>query len=390
MVTNTKIAIVVNSLAAGGAERVAANLMHEFCKEFDVHLIMLYQDIKYDLPPNVTIHYLRRENLSYPGFIFGLPKLAKDLSSYLVNNGIQHCLSFMERSNFIACKALKYGYKGNVHISIQSALSQWYVKGTILGFVGRYLISKYYNLAKSVISCSKWITHEMQFDFGVVKPAHHTIYNPIRIASLHANSGQAVAKEKDKFVFIKVAQLRPQKNHELLLEAFAQLNNPTAELWLLGKGHRLKELQELAAQLKIDKQVKFMGQVSNPADYLASANCFVLSSDFEGLPNVLLEALVYHLPIVSTDCNSGPREILGSSTPYDKRIKDHIEILDWGILTPVGNSQLLAQAMNYVISESSKFQIPDDATAKFDITLIYNQFLQTLNLKSYNNNVTNV
>ena len=157
----------------------------------------------------------------------------------------------------------------------------------------------------------------------------------------------------EKFVFIYVAGFRDGKNHTMLIEAFAKLNDPNTNLLLLGKGRTMDEAIETAEKLGVSDRVFFEGHTNNPYKYLARSDCFVSSSDFEGFPNVQLEALACKLPIISTDCESGPRELLAYRENYDEMLKDDFEICEHGILTPVGNADLLAAAMKRMVEDEN-------------------------------------
>lgn len=96
-----------------------------------------------------------------------------------------------------------------------------------------------------------------------------------------------------------------------------------------------------------------LGRQSNPYKYISQADCFVFSSNYEGFPNVLLEALACGLPIISTDCMSGPREILAPNSEPSFQIKDNIEDAEYGVLTPVDDSEKLAAAMEMMMEDES-------------------------------------
>lgn len=130
---------------------------------------------------------------------------------------------------------------------------------------------------------------------------------------------------------LTVGSLKDQKNHPLLLRAFASMERPDARLMLLGKGENEVALRALASDLGIADRVIFAGFHADPSPFYATADLFVLSSDYEGFGNVIVEALSFGLPVVATDCPSGPAEILGGG--------------QFGRLVPVGDSQALARAM---------------------------------------------
>lgn len=130
---------------------------------------------------------------------------------------------------------------------------------------------------------------------------------------------------------LTVGSLKAQKNHPLLLRAFAAMSRPDARLMLLGQGGNEVALQTLASDLGIADRVIFSGFHPDPSPFYATADLFVLSSDYEGLPTVLIEALSFGVPVVSTDCPSGPAEILQGGR--------------FGRLVPVGDAAALACAM---------------------------------------------
>lgn len=131
---------------------------------------------------------------------------------------------------------------------------------------------------------------------------------------------------------LTVGSLKDQKNHPLLLRAFAAMARPDAHLMLLGQGGNEAALRSLAAELGIADRVIFAGFHPDPSPFYATADLFVLSSDYEGFGNVIVEALSFGLPVVSTDCPAGPGEILGGGR--------------FGRLVPVGDAAALARAMD--------------------------------------------
>jgi N-acetylgalactosamine-N,N'-diacetylbacillosaminyl-diphospho-undecaprenol 4-alpha-N-acetylgalactosaminyltransferase len=126
-----------------------------------------------------------------------------------------------------------------------------------------------------------------------------------------------------------------------------------ASLYIIGDGELKDELENQIKTLGLEEKVFLLGKQQNPYKYISKANCFVFSSNYEGFPNVLLEALACNLPIISTDCQSGPREILAPNTDIKNQLKDDIEIAQYGILVPVNNREKLKEAMNLMINDKS-------------------------------------
>jgi glycosyltransferase involved in cell wall biosynthesis len=160
---------------------------------------------------------------------------------------------------------------------------------------------------------------------------------------------------------ITVGRLVYQKDHDTLLRAFALARSRLdASLVLVGQGPLQDELTTLARELGISDRVIFAGWQQNPFAWMANADLFVLSSRFEGFGNVVIEAMACGLPVVSTDCPSGPSEILANG--------------DAGILVPVGDVHAMADAMCAVLQDGKlRKQLADKSQRRapeFDISVI--------------------
>jgi len=195
-----------------------------------------------------------------------------------------------------------------------------------------------YPLADVRIACSKTAANDLAHLSGIARDRIEVIYNPIsppkRIAS-NANV-EALWGGKGPRI-ITVGSLKEQKNHALLLDAIARLENRDAMLMILGQGHLHDRLVQQASELGIDDRMIFPGFSVDPWPYLASADLFVLSSDYEGFPLVLAEAMHAGLKVVSTDCVSGPAEMLDGGR--------------YGRLVPCGDADALAKAIDAALAE---------------------------------------
>jgi glycosyltransferase involved in cell wall biosynthesis len=163
-----------------------------------------------------------------------------------------------------------------------------------------------------------------------------TLYNPVDVERV-----QALAREPCEHpwlapgeppLILAVGRLKPEKDYPTLLRAFDRVRaKRPARLLILGEGAQRRALEARVLELGLDDVVELPGFVRNPYAYMARASAFVLSSTWEGLPTVLTEALACGCPVVSTDCRSGPRELLDGGT--------------WGRLVEVGDATALAQAL---------------------------------------------
>jgi len=146
----------------------------------------------------------------------------------------------------------------------------------------------------------------------------------------------------EKKNIVTVGRLEPQKNHELLIEAFAEIANdfPKENLVIYGNGSKRQALYELAKKLGIEDRVYFMGFRLDIQEKIKDAELFVLSSNYEGLPNAVMEAMALGLPVISTDCPCGGARIL-----IDNNIN--------GILVKAGDKEEMANAMRRILSDYS-------------------------------------
>lgn len=186
-----------------------------------------------------------------------------------------------------------------------------------------------------------------------------------------ASTIQAMAQaplEEDWFatpavpVILSVGRLRKQKDFETLLRAFALVRaKRDCRLIILGEGSERRRLEELIEQLDLRGAALLPGHRSNPFAYLGRAALFVLSSQFEGSPNVLIEALAVGVPVVATDCHSGPREILAEGA--------------YGALVPVGDAERMAEAMVTTLDFPLPAAVLKRAVARFDAETVAGQYV---------------
>ncbi len=156
----------------------------------------------------------------------------------------------------------------------------------------------------------------------------------------------------DRFTFVNLARFDPQKDHTTLVEAFRILDNKDTQLLLLGQGQRFEEIKKLVRSFGLEKNILLLGFQRNPFKYLSRAGCFVFSSVFEGQGQVMMEAMACGLPVISTDCEAGPRELLAPGTNAGFVGGKTVEQGEYGVLVPVGNAPALAEAMREMMDSS--------------------------------------
>lgn len=341
-----KITFLLTSLISGGEERIASVIAAHLAQKQELHLVLFNHPIDFELPAGLKVKILRPVYSARLKRIITLPLILWRYYQYCQEEEIEHSISFDNLPNFINCGIKLLGWKGKAYLREVNHVSTRFPATTMYGRSYRWLIRKLYPSADQIFMNAERIGTDLQQNYGLKVPMAISD-NPIDLAKIAAQS-KAPVTEKVGFTFIHVGAFRPQKNHQLLIEAFAKLKHLPIQLWLVGKGPLEASIKEQIIQLDLADKVVIWGFQTNPFKFMVAADCMVMSSHFEGLPNVFLEALACGLPIISTDCPSGPREIIALDTDRTKKISTEIELAKYGILTPVGNAKKLAEAMKYV------------------------------------------
>lgn len=339
-----RIAFFLPDFGGGGAERVQLDIMIELIRRgHKVDLVLAHGggDLLALLPVEIRVISL------------GAKRLADSLLPlvrYLKTEKPDALHAVMWPSTVIGPLAHRLARSDAfLMVSEQAALSQQYRlwrQRAVLRVTARVA----WPLADSRIACAAGTADDIAALSGLPRSAFEVIANPTRPPSSVPLTSEAEHWWGGAEVrIITVGNLKPQKNHALLIRAFARLlvKHPDARLMLLGKGVLLGELQVLARSLGIADKVVFPGFHLSPWPFLGSASLFCLSSDYEGLPLVLAEAMHAGLRVVATDCISGPRELLDGGR--------------YGRLVPVGDEQAFAVAMKEALEEPAQ---PDRQRAR--------------------------
>jgi len=353
-VKREKLAILVYSMASGGAERAVSVLLPELIRFFDVTLVLMNDEIFYEIPGEVKIRYLERSDPSEPGWkkLAKLPRLALKYRDLCREEGIGISLSFMTRPNYINLLAKKWGGDVRTIISERAMPSLQYGYPGIASRINRRLIRSLYPGADRIVSNSEGNREDLIRNFGISAGMIETIYNPFDLERIRKSSAETAPGEKNGFEFITVGRIDAGKNHRMLIDAFLEAEIGNSVLSILGEGPLKKELEEYARNAADPKKtVRFPGRRKNPFSWMARADCFVFASRHEGFPNVLVEALACSLPVISTDCPSGPREILDERREYDE-VLPGVTFGKYGILVPVDDKKAMISAMEKVYNNA--------------------------------------
>ncbi len=347
------LAILIYSLAAGGAERVVVMLAKELCKSYDITLVLMNRTIFYKVPDCVHIIYLENSKATESSIkkFLKLPLLGWRYKNLLRKRNIRTSISFMNRPNYINIFAKLFGSRSETIISERVAPLGEYGTLSVKDIINRTLIKILYPKAKKIVPNSLLIKDELSRFFHIPNHKMQTIYNPIYLEMIEKVKNEPITLKKDKFTFITIARLERQKNHTLLIESFYK-SGLDAQLWIIGEGYLKEELKAIISKYSLQDRVLLLGYQKNPYKFLDKADCFVLSSNYEGFPNALMEALACALPTISTDCTSGPREILAPKSNYMEKTKS-VEMAQFGILVSINDPNQMANAMQTIYKNES-------------------------------------
>ena len=365
-IQNKKIAILFRTLMGGGGEKILLNLASSLIERgIDVDIVLSIEkgELLRDVPKKARIFSLNSSEFNkkikfLPSSLSSISSLPK-LICYLRQNKPDILLAGSHFSNEIAIMA-KYlsGSKTivvvveQVNLSLHTTqLKKFYTQ--IIPWTCRVL----YPWSNQIIGVSQGVAQDLAQNTGISPKRIEFIYNPVLNSDIFEKAKNPI--DHPFFlpgkppVILGVGRLDPQKDFSNLINAFAIVQKVTpARLVILGSGLLKQPLQALVKDLKLEDKVAFLGFVTNPYPYMINSSVFVLSSMWEGLPTVLIEALALKTPIVSTNCPSGPAEILQQGK--------------YGHLVESKNPKALANSILKVLSGDKK-AAPSDWLEQFTL-----------------------
>lgn len=353
-----KIAFILQALTGGGAERTVANLSFALSDYCDVYII-LFDGTKVGYPYKGTIIDLgipsKKSKISKIVNVF---KRTQKLKKIKKDHNFDVVVSFMFGANFVNVLSRR---NEKVVTSARNFMSAYGLTAS-RKFQERYTGRK----ADRIVAISEMVRQDLINNFGLPSDKIETIYNPCDVQRIKTYYAEEPSFEfnEDCFYFVTAGRLVRQKGQWDLLKAFSIIAKkyPSARLIILGTGELEEKLKNLAKLLGIDSTVFFLGFQDNPYAYMKRCNAFALTSLHEGLGNVVLEAMACDLPVISTDCYAGPREVLAPELDLFEKAKD-ITYCNYGILVPeisyeedytqMKNPQheLLARAMEQIMTD---------------------------------------
>lgn len=334
-----KILLYIETLRRGGAERVMSEIANYLVsRSYSVLLVNNPHDSdeieQYSVDERVRRIYLdeyyKKSNNSLIRTFRRICALRKICKKEKIDVG----LSFLGNGN-IRFLLATYGLKLKKFVSVRNSPDKEYCGKKMLA---KILFNKSDGVIFQTEDAKKWFTKSVQKKSKV-------ILNPVNNCFFETN--WQPEKDVTSEYIVTTGRLVKQKNHELLIKAFAKFHttNPAVKLYIYGNDFgsgsesRKRKLETLVKDLNLEDCIFLPGNVKNVPEVLSHARAFVLSSDYEGLPNALMEAMAVGLPCISTNCPcGGPATLITNN--------------ENGILIPVCNEKALADAINNVFSDS--------------------------------------
>lgn len=378
MPSKLHILFFTTRLGGGGAEKLLLRIVNSLNRgEFQVSLALSKSGGSYEsaLAEDVAVYHLissKVPSVSLPLLLSLLP--LRNLISQIKPDVV---CGAMDNANTVAVLATRYlSQPPKVVLSVHNPPSWKYTQPPqrLVNRLVFALMPKIYPLADAIINVSGGVAKDLKTIAPKTAPLLHVIYNPCVDAEVTSGS-QASPPETvppTHKLIVACGRLHPQKGFTDLITAMVAVRRQIPSvLWILGEGESRSELTKQIESLGLTETVFLLGFKTNPYQYMAKADLFVLSSLFEGFGNVIVEAMACGTPVVSTDCPTGPAEIIESGVNGILVPPENPEALAEGIIRVLSDTQLQQQ-----LSQQGKIRSLDFSVAK--IATMYGNLFQSL------------
>ncbi|KHT53017.1 glycosyl transferase family 1 [Alteromonas macleodii] len=369
-----KVFFLINSIGFGGAERALVNLLSvpSLYSGLDVRIILLDKEpLVRQLPSTVKVHQLNAKR----SLLFSLVQLnalvRKEkptlIVSFLVRANVANAITTLfQNHSAVLCERM------HLTSHLDNQFTGW--MRAVAGAIPR--IS--YGRASAVLGVSRGVTKDLVEHFHVSPGKAHTIYNPYNIDDIRAASKETPSISLPSRFIVSAGRLTEAKNFKHLINAYLK-SSERDPLCILGEGEQKEALAQFIKKKGAEKRVLLVGYAKNPFSVFSRAKYYISASTNEGFPNALLEAMTVGLPVVMTNCPSGPAEILDADPDFQS---DKYHFGKYGILVPLGDERELVYAINQMqiedvrvnYSSKSKLRAEDFCIGK--ISAEYWQFLR--------------
>ncbi|OKH32833.1 glycosyl transferase [[Phormidium ambiguum] IAM M-71] len=367
---NISVSFFLPNLDGGGAERAMLHLAAGMAKRgIKTDLILANAKGEYleKVPPEVRLINL---NSRPPVILWKTLALRR----YLQQEKPTYLLSALDILSAATWAKKLADVPTKVIMCVQTNLSQQFKNDTgIMSKIRPLLVKQWYPLADGTIAASQGVAEDVSQISGIPVKNINVIYNPVVMPELFDKAKEPINHpwfaSGELPVILGVGRLVPQKDFPTLIKAFAIVRKQiSTKLVILGEGEKRPQLETLIRELGVEKDVDLPGFKDNPYTYMAKAKLFVLSSAWEGFGNVVAEAMAVGTPVVSTNCPSGPAEILENGK--------------YGQLVSVGDFEGLANAILETLKNPTNSQLLQERALDFTVDNVVDQYLKVLGVES--------
>lgn len=347
-----RVLFAIGSLGGGGSERQMVGILKYLDRSrFLPFLYLIYRrgELLPEVPPDVPVFAFSDRHGAprsyWPGRIHRMQ--GRDLAAVLREQQIEVLYDRTFHMTLIAAAASRRVGLPRISMAVTDPARDLEQPGERFVGIKRRLLRKAYLHADRVLAVSEGVRAGLSEYYGLPAERVHVTGNFLDVPRIHALADQpAPAWESGGFHIVTAGRLHQQKGYPYLLRALEELvhhrNQGNVRLHILGVGPLDAELRGCAQQLRLDDHVSFEGFIANPFPLFRKADLFCSPSLYEGAPNVLMEAMLCGVPIVATDCPSGPREILAGGQHGD--------------LVPPADSAALAGAIEDAILHQDRWR----------------------------------
>lgn len=350
-----RVYFFIGTLSKGGAERTVSTLSQHLSPEIEIKILLFGTGTRIDYPVRGELIYLdqTRRNTPFNKFLTILSR-ARKIRQLKQQDPDAAFISFLEYPNLLNALSSK---KARTILSVRNHMSAKH-RQSLKAIFWKTLIRRTYHRAAQILAVSEDIRQDLIDHFKIPAEKIQVLYNAYDLQQLAQQAAQALEPEFQtifaKPTLVTMGRMNAQKGQWHLIRAFPAIKAqvPAAQLVILGEGQLLGELKALARASGHAEAIHFPGFQKNPHHLIAHATAFVLPSHHEGFPNALAEAMACGVPVIASDCHSGPREILAPAETGLAEIAYGVQSGRFGLLYPVDYSRYLSLQVPLTESES--------------------------------------
>jgi glycosyltransferase involved in cell wall biosynthesis len=337
-----KIIFLLPSMAGGGAEKTMVQIMNGLSKEkYSIHFLVIdspKMGINKDEYENMLKPHVIVENLKIPLKAWNYPKIFFSIIKAFYEIKPDIIFSAVIKANVLAALSSALYFKKKALILCETNNRSSYKFSYLFKTASKLSYNK---LADAVVTVSYGLKKHMEDFFGTKSEKIKVIYNPVDLEEIKEMSIEGINLVKsDRLKLISVGRLEEQKDYPTFLKALKLLKEEIDfDCIILGKGYLQNDIANMIRDYGLKDNVSLLGFKANPYKYFKWADIFILHSKWEGFGNVIIEAMAVGTPVIASDCDYGPREIIGE---------------EWGLLFRTGEAEDLKRKIQELAAFSDK------------------------------------